>query len=191
MDYKLSILIPTIPSRAESFRTLYDNLTAQSFGLPVEICVNLDNNEKTIGEKRQELLEMSKGQYVCFIDDDDDVSKDYVQKILKAIEQEPDCTSLTGVITWDGINPEIFEHSIKYDTYKTNPKGSPVIYERFPNHLNPIKRSIAIKYTFLPKNHGEDTLWASEIHKSGELKHEVKIDGVLYYYKFKPNKPTK
>lgn len=185
MEFKLSILIPTTPDREESFKRLYDSLLIQIEGKPVEICVNLDNKEKTIGQKRQELLDGSKGQYICYIDSDDEVAGDYVDRILKALEGEPDCCSLTGVITWDGTNPEIFEHSIKYNSYKTNPKGSPIIYERFPNHLNTIKRKIAINYTFIPINHGEDTLFAEAIHKDQALKTETKIEGILYHYKFK------
>ena len=86
-----------------------------------------------LASARNTALRNAKGKFYTFIDDDDEVSSDYIQKILKAIESNPDCCSLTGEITWDSTNPEIFEHSIKYSEWKTNESGTPK-YERYPNH---------------------------------------------------------
>lgn len=189
----LTILICTIPERKESFDELISELVRQRDELRVfnydEIFIFSDDDKiKTIGKKRNDLLLKVKTKYVAFIDDDDMVSRDYLAKIYSAICQYPDCCSLTGVITWDGENPEIFEHSIKYKAYKTNPEGSPIRYERYPNHLNVIKREIAMKFKFPETNHGEDTDWATQIHNSGLLKSEKEIDAILYHYQYKTKK---
>ena len=184
---KLSILIPTLFSRSEKFSKLLSLLSAQD-RKDVEIVVSRDNGEKTIGEKRNELLQRATGKYVCFVDDDDEVPSDYIDKILKAIEDNPTHCSLKGVYTVNGGNPVLLEHSIKYKEYRDNPDTSYIKYERYPNHLNTIRKDIAIKYSFIPVNHGEDTEWATQIMKGGELTTEAKIDEVLYHYKFISNK---
>ena len=136
MGYKLSILICSLESR----RALCNNLKLQlkeQKNEAVEVIIYEDKGELSIGEKRNKLLKRAKGEYVCFIDDDDEISKNYINLALEGIKLGVDCCSLRGVITWDGSNSEIFEHSIKYDEYKTNDTGA-IRYERYPNHLNVI-----------------------------------------------------
>ena len=77
-----------------------------------EILIQSDT-DKTIGEKRNELLERARGEYIAFIDDDDMIGEDYIKCFVEGYEYKPDCYSLRGLMTWDGINPELFEHSIK------------------------------------------------------------------------------
>lgn len=186
----LSILIPTLPERVDKFNKLFFDINFQlemqnAFGL-VEVLIDEAPKGKSIGKKRNELLEKAQGEYICFIDDDDKVSNDYIRLILKALKQKPDCVSLKGVITFNGENPKIFEHSIKYKEYKTTENA--ITYERYPNHLNVIKSSIAKQFKFPEINFGEDTDWATQIKKSGLLKKEYYIDEILYYYKYLSNK---
>lgn len=183
MTYKLTILICGLGSRAEEFTALTSNLFRQYYGKEATMDTLTDNGEMSIGEKRNRLLENVKTEYVCFIDDDDMVSSDYIDKIMEALKQNPDCCSLTGVITWDGLNPELFEHSIKYKEYKTT--NNSIKYERYPNHLNVIRTSIAKQFRFPETNHGEDTDWATQIFNSGLLKTEATIPGVIYHYQYK------
>lgn len=187
MDCKLSVLIPSLTSRAESFLKLYDEINRQVGDLPVQILSKSDNGEMSIGEKRNWLLERAKGEYVAFFDDDDLPSRTYVSSIMEGIEKGVDCVSLRGVITWDGDNPEIFEHSIRYAEWKTNDTGFPK-YERCVNHLNAIKSSIAKQFKFPEINFGEDRAWSEAIKASGLIKTEHYVDRVLYHYLFKPNK---
>ena len=72
---KLSILIPTLFSRKEKFCNLMTILSSQAND-EVEVVINRDNGEKSIGEKRNELLKEATGEYVCFVDDDDMVDDD-------------------------------------------------------------------------------------------------------------------
>lgn len=181
---KLSILIPTITERELSFKFIKNKLEQQINSLnsecKVEILSICDNRELTIGEKRNMLIKNAKGKYVCFIDDDDDVSGQYVKLILDAIRSDVDCVGMNGIITFDGSNPTIFTHSIKHNEYSFK-NG---IYLRPPNHLNPIKRSIAIKFLFPEKDFGEDTDWAMQICKNGVLKTEIFIERPIYFYKY-------
>ena len=184
---KLSILICTLNSRFHFFSELINQLNKQKRS-EVEVLYEKDDGQMIIGDKRNKLLKRAKGDYVAFIDDDDSISSDYIEKVLKAIESNPDCCSLTGVMTWNGVNPQIFEHSIKYKAYKTNTNNEPIKYERYPNHLNIIKREIAQQFSFISVNNGEDTHWATQIFNAGVLKTEAIIEGVIYHYKFRTNK---
>lgn len=185
---KLSILICSLDSRVELFNRLFIELDRQrdNRNTTLEILVERDNGEQRTGTKRNRLLERARGEYVCFIDDDDEVSPNYINILLEAIEQNFDCVSLRGVMTTSGQNHETFEHSIRYKAYQTT--DNPIKYERYPNHLNCIRASIAKQFKFPEINHGEDTDWATQIFKSGLIKTEFYTDEILYYYRYNPKK---
>lgn len=183
---KLSILICTLESRKKLFDKLFYGLVEQTknFGNDVHVLIECDNGEKSIGEKRNELLERATGEYLVMIDDDDEIPNDYVDLLMKAVESGCDCASLRGKYYIDGKFEGIFEHSIKYAEWKTNNNGAEVRFERFPNHLNLIKSSIAKQFRYPEKNFGEDFDWSTKVHKSGLIKTEYYISEILYQYKF-------
>lgn len=187
---KLSILICNLLNRDESYGQLIAFLLEQikdKMG-DVQILIESDNGELSIGAKRNILLKRAEGEYLAFVDDDDTVSSNYVELLLEAVESGCDCASLKGEITMNGGKPEIFEHSLKYGEWKTNPEGSGIRYERYPNHLSLIKASIAKQFKYPEKNHGEDFDWSKMLHESGLLKSEHYIDEILYYYNYTSNK---
>lgn len=185
---KLSILIPTLIRREGLFNEIYKELTKQRLELDkpreVEIIYYRDSGKISIGEKRNQLIKEAQGDYICFVDDDDMVANDYIKFILEAIENYPDCVQLNGIITTNGINPKPFRHSIKYKEYKER-NG---VYERPPNHLNPIKKELVNDIDFKKINFGEDTDWALRLLASGRIKTEYSHNHILYYYKFIPKK---
>lgn len=185
---KLSILICTIPKRSDFFDRIIRQIADQETD-ETEVLYNSDQSI-SIGAKRNELLYSSNGEYVCFIDDDDLIYSRYIELLFEGINKGVDCCSLKGIITEDGMNPLVFEHSIKYRAYETvsNSKEGEVRYLRYPNHLNCIKASIAKQFRFPETNHGEDTDWATQIFKSGLLKTEHYIPEVIYYYEFRSKK---
>lgn len=197
---KLSILILTIKKRLDLLKSLLKEFENQISGdvvmaridrlrmikfKDVEILIYSDD-VLSIGEKRNTLLDMASGEYLCFFDDDDEPAKDYISTLLEAITHNPDCVSLRGIMTTNGLNPELFEHSLKYKEWKTT--KNEIKYERYPNHLNCIKSEIAKQIPFPNKNHGEDYDWSKKLHESGLLKNEYYIDKVIYNYKFMTNK---
>lgn len=108
-EIKFSILMLSIPERIESMKCAVTHLQEQADatgnGKCVEILVLLDNKSKSISEKRNDLLKMARGRYVAFLDDDDAVNKDYMSKILEAIDMnmDVDCISFNQ---WCSINGE-------------------------------------------------------------------------------------
>lgn len=184
---KLSILIPTLKERYNSFANLYSNLHKQVSLLPISEYVEIlhisDNREISIGEKRNKLLSMAKGEFSVFIDDDDRVSNLYINNIVNSIinNKDIDCVGFKGIITFDGKNPKEFIHSLKYREYSQND----ATYFRPPNHLNPIKSTISKAFKFKEINFGEDTDWAMAICNSGLLKNEYMIESdIMYYYDY-------
>lgn len=185
----LSILIPTLPVRAPFFERIIDQLKPQMqfvhdlTGMEIEVRSN-DQTDISIGVKRNILLQNAQGGYVCFIDDDDRVSEDYVRLVVAGILQNPDCCSLTGVITTDGKNPKLFRHSIDYkEMYEADG-----IYYRPPNHLNTVRASIAKQMVFPDWQRSEDSNYCFQLRDSGLLKVEYKINPVLYYYDYVSDK---
>jgi len=173
---KLSVLICSLIKRKEKLYRLLSHLNSQiQFIKSVEILVETDSGQMSIGTKRNLLLQRAQGDYIAFIDDDDLVSDDYISKILNAIRTNPDCCSLQGEITHHG-QKDIFIHSLKYDHWFE--KDS--IYYRCPNHLNTIRRELALQVKFPEKNHGEDKDFSMLIYPL--LKTEIEIEGTIYYY---------
>lgn len=180
---KWSILICTLDEREVTFKRLYDKLQKQiidnDLQHDIEILSFGDNREHSIGFKRNALMVNSCGEYISFIDDDDDVHDDYIMMIYQALKTNPDCVKLVGIMTTRGQNPQKFVHSIEYQERYEYVNG---IYIRPPNHLNPIKRSIACRFLFPDKNFSEDYDWAMTIAKSHLLKKEAIIDEPYYFY---------
>ena len=185
MDCKLSILIPTLENRKLQLHSLLEDLYQQK-DESIELIPFMDAGEMSIGDKRNWLLDVAKGDFLCFIDDDDKISPQYIATLLKGIKTNPDAISLRGVITIDGGNKEVFEHSIKYDRWVTT--NNPIKYERYTNHLNCIRSSIAKQMTFPSSNFGEDHDYSNQLKASGLIKTEHYTDDILYYYNYISNK---
>ena len=179
----ISILIPIHESHHKKFQLLHDEINSQiGYGKHdvVEVYPYLNNGQYSKGHYRNELLSWAKGEYVCFIDADDRISKDYIQTLIEGAKTNPDCISLRGEFSHDGGAPEIFEHSLKYSQWRTT--TGLIKYERNPNHLNCIKAEIAKSIKFDDINHGEDHLWSKAIQPL--LKKEYYTDKILYYYDY-------
>lgn len=178
MNNTLSILTCTLYQRKKNFDKLKNHLEQQIKFLPqVELLANIDSGEKSIGQKRNELLCAAKGEYVVFVDDDDLVSTDYVNSILTAIHyKKPDCCGIEGKIFFNKKANKKFIHSIQYQNWfeKNN------VYYRCPNHLNPIRKELALAVGFQNLNSGEDHDFSERIKPL--LKTEVYIKKCLYFY---------
>lgn len=184
----LSVLVCSLHSRSVFLTRLMQELERQinqyGFHEQVEIVTDIDDGEKTIGKKRNDLIERAKGKYTCFIDDDDLVSPFYLKTVLKGCEQDTDCVGLIGTMTTDGARPHTFIHSARYKTYFDQNK----IYYRPPNHLNAIKKTIAEKFKFPERNFSEDTDWAMQLSKSNLIQTEATVNVVIYYYLYRTRK---
>lgn len=192
MKPTLSILICTIEGRENFLESLKFNIARQMFrfglknGVDIEVITSKDKRgEHTIGRKRNALLQSCNGEWACFIDDDDQIADDYLVNAINILRsQNPDCINLIGYMTTNGLNPETFIHELKHKEYFTRD----TVHYRPPNHLNIIRTSISKNFKFPELNHGEDTDWAMQICNAGVLKTEGRIENIVYYYQYIPNK---
>jgi len=180
---KLSILICTMPHRAEMFCALYNKLKYQILcsEQPMQVQLLWDDDAKlTTGEKRNNLLNQASGDFIVFVDDDDDVDDNYVDEILKVIIENPniDCIGINGLITFDGNRSKPWSISIQHGHwYETDE-----MYLRTPNHISPVRRSIALQAKFPDISYGEDMEYSKRILPMCKI--EVCIDKPLYHYKY-------
>jgi glycosyltransferase involved in cell wall biosynthesis len=185
---KLSILICTLEERKQFLQRLLNILKPQKTD-NVEILVNCDNGKKTIGQKRNELLNEATGEYIAFCDDDDRVSNRYVELILKALESNPDTVGIHLLMTTDKVITEKTYHSIKYRSWYDEPDPDKLWLKRYfrnPNHLNPVKREHALKVMFPEINMGEDKVYSTNLLQY--LKTEEYIPEPIYFYEFRSRK---
>lgn len=181
----LSILIPTLESRRDLCGRLQGELKRQiaqvSGEHAVEILTLRDDGSATVGAKRNRLINEANGRFVVFVDDDDWVSKSYVSRILKAIQQQEqaDCISFAGEITFRGKHPRKMIHSVRFKEWHCS--GGE--YLRPPCHITPVRRDIAARYPFAEVDFAEDMDWTLRMSRDAALATEAAIDDVLYFYR--------
>lgn len=175
---KLSILIPTVKEDSILFARLLDALNRQ-IGNDPDIEILIDDREPPVstGTKRNDLTARASGLFVVFIDADDLILNDYIHDIMQAIELDPDCITFTGFMTTNGANRQNFVLRLgeKYEMRSG-------VYYRWPNHIVPIKKSIASQVRFPDTTQGEDYAWSKHLNDLKLIKTEVHINKDLYYY---------
>jgi glycosyltransferase involved in cell wall biosynthesis len=145
----------------------------------VEILTCIDNKQRTTGAKRQELLQRAKGEYVVYIDDDDEVMSHYIFEMVKACKKGMDCVAIKGHMTTDGGQWIEWRLSKDYDNVTIVENGKQV-YLRRTNHITAVKKSIALFAGFMNLSNGEDKYYSERL----DLKTEAKIDLPMYHYRF-------
>ena len=185
----LSILIPTLDSRAAFLAELMSILTPQLTS-EVEVLTEIDDGTLSIGHKRNALLQRASGEYVCFIDDDDLIACDYVEKVLAAAAAGPDCVGMHLLHFVDGVLAGFTYHSIEYSRWhqSTDRSTGYIRYYRNPNHLNPVRREHALRCPFPDISRGEDHAYSMRIRPF--LKTERYIVEPIYYYLFRTKSPN-
>lgn len=173
---KLSILIATQGRRNAKFRTLLQRLMQQvrKYEGEIEVVAYWNNGEEPIGVIRRELVKESKGEYVCFVDDDDAVPDYYCEEIINALGK--DYVGFKVKLFVDGIEMPPAYHDLQYKIWYEDNDG----YYRGVTHLNPIKRSLAVLGDFDAMGAGEDARWADSIMPY--VKTQNYIDKVMYFY---------
>lgn len=185
----LSILIPSIVTRSDFLRRLIDALKPQ-MTTQTQVIVDIDNGERSIGAKRQSLIERATTEYLCFIDDDDLVASDYVARILEALHQGPD---IVGFYLRNYIDDRLDSAVTLSQQDRRKPLGGRDYRgvrqrRRRPNHLCPIRREIATVIGFKPWNAREDQDYAERLAERYPDLREIFIDEFLYDYWLRTNR---
>jgi GT2 family glycosyltransferase len=184
-DIKLSILIPSVSERRNTFlpkslEMLYSQLESLDSikKNQVEIIYLIDNKTIMLGDKRNLMISMASGKYISFVDCDDRIESDYISTILEAINSDADSIVFEVSVSLNGNDPKICYYSKDFpNDYNTHDA-----YYRLPNHIQVIKKEVSTKVSFpsLPK--AEDAAYAKILKP--HLTSEFKINKVLYHYDY-------
>lgn len=182
---KLSILIPSVAERRNTFlpKSL-DMLYGQLEKLPkeiqeqVEIIYLIDNKTIMLGDKRNLMIDMAKGEYIVFVDCDDRIEPDYIETLYEATKTNADSIVFLASVSLNGETPKICRYSKDYP----NDYNTATEYHRLPNHICCIKREVSKRVSFPSLKRAEDAGYAKLLKP--HLKTEHKIDRVLYHYDY-------
>ena len=180
-NYDWTILIASIAGREASLKKLLESIHEKRNRicpeLEIQVTVAYDNKEKSIGLKRQSLLESALGKYLSFIDDDDDVTDAYFEDALETIRGKYDVCRLRGQ-----ISQFTFTHSL--ETTLDSKMSKDGIFTRPPNHLNVMLATAAKFIKFGNAVSGEDLDWTVRLAQSGFLTKEYQpdINRIHYIY---------
>ena len=171
---KFTIMVLTQPTRSMWIERLFRYLAPQlaEYSHDIELLVQMCDYSISVGDNRQQLREAAKGKYSVYIDDDDLVADDYVERVLQAIEQDIDYVGYYLERYDDGKLTGRFRHSLT---------------EGNISHVNPIKTELALTQT-MSGGFGEDRRWWNPLRESGIVQTEHFIDETMYFYYYRSAK---
>lgn len=175
----LSILIPSIPSRLAQLGELLTKLQSQIGEQPVEVLALTDNRIRSVGLKRQALLDIATGRYVAFCDDDDDVSDNYIEALCAGCLRNRDIVSFRQRAVINGVEGFI-DFSLRNKADESWRAGETV--RRRPWHVCAWRAEIAREGIFTDKMFGEDADWTDQVVPLA--KSESHIDDCLHTYRY-------
>lgn len=184
----LSVLICSVPERSEMLRGILKKLEDQKKPIreyhkalgQFEFLVNsgnrFTNGGLSIGAKRQALLDESKGNYVCYLDDDEDISPDYLETILRLCYERKDVGTFRSLA-------KLSNSWALVDMRMGNPQeqiNADKITFRPPWHVCPVKSEFAKLCRFENSNYGEDWDWFSQVLIHCQT--EAHTDRIIHQY---------
>lgn len=185
----LSILIPSIPQRAEKLSKLMFKLNLQKMGMFNDLLLShyveviVDNSPSflegglTIGAKRNELKNKATGKYLCFIDDDDDIAPNYLESLVRACYLGRDVVTFKSLVKLENAWGIVKMSLNTVHNSEFTPVG---LVRRPPWHICPVKTKFAQEQDFIFVNNAEDFNWMERVLKSCFT--ESHLDMILYEY---------
>lgn len=178
----LSILTPSVWSRMDQCMALKNKIEKQisenDTEHKIEHLVLFDNRVMSIGRKREALVQSASGKYVAFVDDDDDISDDYIKEFLVACENDSDVITFNQKAVIDGI-PSVVEFRLNNPDEQWSPDST---IKRGVWHVCFCRRELVNGCSFPDNNYGEDFSWIVKSRKN--FKTETIVDKVLHEYIF-------
>jgi|LakMenEpi03Aug12_release.lakeMendotaPanAssembly.Ray.scaffolds.fasta_scaffold728526_2 hypothetical protein len=185
----LSVLILSLTERMDLASNLFKKLEKLCKFDDVEILILMDNRKQTITEKRNHLLNIAKGDYIAFLDDDDDITDDYFNELIPICRENK-----YDVITFNQYcNVNGFEFYVTFDygnpieevnyNFLSNNKNYKV--KRPPWHICAWNKNLAKTEAFIEirnqyNESSEDADWIKKLNY--KIKDSYKIEKVLHKY---------
>lgn len=183
-----SILICTVRNRRAGLACVWDELEQQieeCGAKGIEILSFCDNKMRTVGYKRQAMLDIARGRYLSFVDDDDMPLDGYIREIYSVLTDgpRPDVVSFNIKVTIDGAQTGVVHMGMRHVPKQ---KDAPLVeYEppgigRPPHMLAVWRTEIARKGTFPDITFYDDFMWAEQVWPHVSV--ERKIDKIIYHW---------
>jgi hypothetical protein len=188
---KLTIGIPSVPNRVRMhLEPLYSRLMSQIGDIKdIEVLTILDNKVMSIGRKRSCLFHIAQGKYTCIIDDDDDVTPDFVETMRNTITDNLDvdviCYNQDANIegkSWLVRTSLKHNRQFPFDQFTTDESGNAIPCNRPPWHWCAWKTDLAKTIPFGDTNWQEDSFFVMQA--LSKAKTEIVLDKVLCKYRW-------
>lgn len=183
----LTICILSIPERLHKLAALLQELIDQSRFENVEILYLGDNMTRSVGSKRNAILNIAQGKYIAFFDDDDLPTVDYLKSLIEATKDDPDVITFMVDVLKNGKPDRYYVYEKIYrkilDPALRVKHGRPVLTLP-PNHLCAWKTELARQVKFPDKSKGEDHVWGETMFSKFRDMKIHNIDRPLYIYRF-------
>ena len=205
MTYLVSILIPTLIERRETFNKMIDKLYKQieegNYQKKIEILSICDDRSVKLCDKRNTLQKLSRGKYFLHLDDDDELDDSFCKYVIEHIEldlpvyqpnRDPDIIGFNQLARVSGDRFVVIPH-IQSD-FNLNPapdKEGYSAYYRFPWQYSLWNEKYKKIYrTDVDTNAREDQNWLKKVLLEYP-KNMTYIDKILHYYNYDdPSKTT-
>lgn len=185
----LSILIPSLPERATKLAELLACLAPQDCP-ELEIIVLTDNRRRSLGAKRNAMMEMAQGRYLCHIDDDEMLADDYIETVLPLISESVDLIAYDAGVSFNG-GPEFrVTTGVGFPIEHPKPLGGERYTDirRPPWHWSLWRADLARQFRFPDTGWTEDALWLQQIWPA--VRTWRKIDRVLFFHRWSKETTT-
>ena len=179
---KLSILIAAMHSRR--WEPLAEGLKRQGDNLPVEVLVFADGGGLNSGEKRALLARAARGEYIAYVDDDDQVASGYVRRMLSALaSNSPDVVTFCLEMYVGNTRRNIQRFGLGHADGKRDEDNCVWM---MANHLCAWRRDLAALCPWPPDlGYGDDQLWYKPLHLAfGASLKAAHVDDILYTYRY-------
>jgi hypothetical protein len=189
----LSILVPSVFERYGTAEALARELARQAAatrdGVNVEVLWLVDNRQRTLGKKREALMAQAQGLYLCHLDDDDWVSRDFVHAVTEALLDNPsaDVVSYQSRATLT-LADEVAEFTVDTGLAHENEQASKgedggwKDIKRKPWTWCTWRTELARRATCQDGSVDEDWFWLQQVLPHCHV--EAHLPEVLHYYRF-------
>jgi hypothetical protein len=128
------------------------------------------------------MINLSQGEYIVFIDDDDRISEDYVSEIMTKLYENPDadCVVFDTILRLDGGEEKLCTHGIEYEYEYGYSNKSSFFWTGKPAHTMVYASNIVKRHEYTDVGCGEDFNWVKRAYL--DIKNQIRINKVLYYY---------
>lgn len=184
----LSILCPTIPSRAHLFEKLQAKVQRQidtmhsvhpTLGKAEFIhddSIPYLEGGLSIGLKLNVLIARAKGKFMCVLHDDDNVSPNYVETLVRLCHRDADVVTFRNITKLDN-----FWTTVDMSIHYPNDQASPMFeIRRVAWNICPVRSEFAKRVKYPDSNYGEDFDWMKKVLESCTT--EAKTNAILHEY---------